>query len=217
MAKGWHHGEESRRKMSVAHKGKPNSQEHNRNISAALKGKPKSEEARQKLRGAGNPMFGKRLSPEARALRSAALTGRHPSDATKQKLRDCQLGEKSPMWGKRLSDATRAKISAKLRGERHPNWHGGKSREEYGQDWTETLRRSIRERDHYTCRLCGFPQTEQAHPVHHIDYDKTHCDPSNLITLCAACHNRTNHHHGYWAVLISELMQNQGLVQGEIA
>lgn len=39
--------------------------------------------------------------------------------------------------------------------EKHPNWKGGKSFEPYTVDWTETLKRSIRERDKYNCQVCG--------------------------------------------------------------
>ena len=27
--------------------------------------------------------------------------------------------------------------------------------------------------------------------VHHIDYDKTNCDPNNLVSLCDSCHAKT--------------------------
>lgn len=79
--------------------------------------------------------------------------------------------------------------------EKHPQWQGGKSFEPYTLDWTETLRRSIRERDKYTCCICG---KEPSIHCHHIDYDKKNCNPDNLITLCNSCHVKTNHNRDYW-------------------
>lgn len=77
-------------------------------------------------------------------------------------------------------------------------WKGGISFESYSVDWTRTLKRSIRERDRYTCQLCGALQADEAFCVHHIDYEKKNCDPKNLITLCRKCHTKTNHNRKYW-------------------
>ena len=63
----------------------------------------------------------------------------------------------------------------------------------YSSDWTKTLRISIRERDHYTCQICGKLQGDIAFDVHHLDYDKQNCNPKNLITLCKSCHRKTSH------------------------
>ena len=73
-------------------------------------------------------------------------------------------------------------------GEKSATWKGGLSYLPYSLDWTESLRRTIRERDHYACQLCGKPQGDIAHDVHHIDYDKLNCNPNNLITICKKCH-----------------------------
>jgi hypothetical protein len=81
-------------------------------------------------------------------------------------------------------------------GENHPSWKGGTS--PYTTDWTNTLKRSIRERDNYTCQLCGKLQGDTAFHVHHIDYDKKNCNPINLITLCKSCHTKTNFKREYW-------------------
>lgn len=82
--------------------------------------------------------------------------------------------------------------------EKSPSWLGGKSFEEYGLDWTKTLKRSIRERDNYVCQLCSKIQCDYAFDVHHIDYNKKNCNPDNLITLCRSCHAKTNYKRDYW-------------------
>ncbi len=85
-------------------------------------------------------------------------------------------------------------------GENSPSWQGGKSFEIYPHGWTETLRRSIRSRDNHICQICGKEQGERTLHVHHIDYDKGNYDKRNLISLCAACHGRTNRvsMHQFW-------------------
>jgi len=82
--------------------------------------------------------------------------------------------------------------------ENHFNWKGGISFEPYSINWTQTLKRSIRERDGYACQLCGKLQGDEAFSVHHIDYDKKNCDPKNLVTLCRGCHTKTNYNREYW-------------------
>lgn len=94
------------------------------------------------------------------------------------------------------------------RGENHHWWNGGTSFEPYTRDWTNTLRRSIRERDNYTCQLCGEEQGDVAFSVHHIDYDKANCSPDNLITLCKSCHGKTTLHRDCWKEIFSNLLTN---------
>ena len=104
-------------------------------------------------------------------------------------------------WQKRkkrgLSIKERKSLRERWLGENNPNWSGGKN-EPYSPDWTITLRRSIRERDNYVCKLCGKIQGDEVHCVHHIDYDKKNCDPKNLITLCRSCNIKVNHNKDYW-------------------
>lgn len=65
---------------------------------------------------------------------------------------------------------------------------------EYPSVWNNQLRTAIRQRDCFECALCyGF-----GYDVHHIDYDKTNCDPKNLITLCHPCHSKTNFNRQHW-------------------
>lgn len=97
------------------------------------------------------------------------------------------------------SPRTRKKISEALKGlyqnkENHPCWRGGISFEPYSVEWTDTLKKSIRERDHYICQLC----LGDGYPVHHIDYDKKNCNQNNLITLCNKCNARVNFNRERW-------------------
>lgn len=79
-------------------------------------------------------------------------------------------------------------------GEKCNFWKGGISFLPYSVDWTETLKRSIRQRDNYICQLCS----QYGNEVHHINYNKKNCDTNNLITLCHSCHSKTNNNRNYW-------------------
>ncbi|MFA6006038.1 MAG: NUMOD3 domain-containing DNA-binding protein [Patescibacteria group bacterium] len=190
---GKQHSEESREKMSIAKKGKKLSMEHRAKMSKSRKGKPSGAK-------------GRHHSMEARLKISIGNKGKTVSEKTRIKLHNANLGQKhseeqrrkNREWhtGRKLSEDAKKKIS----GANNPNWLGGKSFEPYTTDWTRTLRRSIRERDHYTCQICGELQGDKALDIHHADYDKKNCNPQNLISLCKCCHTKTNHNRSNWIV-----------------
>lgn len=193
--KGYKHSKETRKKMSLSHKGKECffkgknlSEEHKKKISLAHKGLKQSPEVIEKRR---KSRIGYRHSLETKQKISKSNFGKKLSDETKQKIGKAATG-------RIVSKETRLKLSECHRGEKSSNWKGGKSFEEYSTDWTETLRRSIRERDHYVCQICGKIQGDFAHDVHHIDYDKKNCNPDNLITLCHSCHSKTSRNRENW-------------------
>jgi DEAD/DEAH box helicase domain-containing protein len=64
---------------------------------------------------------------------------------------------------------------------------------DYGPGW-EKQRNLARQRDQYRCRVCGLPETDKPHHVHHRIPFRMFIDPSkaneldNLVTLCPTCH-----------------------------
>ena len=67
---------------------------------------------------------------------------------------------------------------------------------DYGPEW-EAVRRQVRARDGYRCRVCGAPEPPgHAHDVHHLRPLRAFRDPAeahaleNLITVCRRCHRR---------------------------
>jgi hypothetical protein len=160
------------------------SEEHKRNISESHKGKKLSAE-------------------HVRAL-SISHKGYKMPEEQKKKISEGakRVGSGKWMKGRPHSEEFKKQMSEKMKGNKHWNWQGGRSKQlwnySYGDGWTRTLRRSIRERDNYTCRLCGAQQVEEAFHVHHIDYDKNNHNPDNLITLCHRCHMRTNSNKDRW-------------------
>jgi 5-methylcytosine-specific restriction endonuclease McrA len=135
--------------------------------------------------------YKKKMSESCKKVKRHWLTGVKKSEETKEKIRQSNLGQKrSEETKKKLSDYRKQMVGIKS-----SNWQGGKSFEPYTVDWTKTLKRSIRERDKYTCQICGI---EPSCYVHHIDYDKPNCNPDNLITLCVSCHSKTNGKREEW-------------------
>lgn len=84
-----------------------------------------------------------------------------------------------------------AKYSNSMRGENHPSWCGGFSRAPYPFEFDESKKLEIRERDGFQCVLCEAPEDKQALSIHHVNYDKTNCNPWNLVSLCKSCHSKT--------------------------
>jgi hypothetical protein len=83
--------------------------------------------------------------------------------------------------------------SIKVSGSMHPNWQGGISCEPYCEIWTKEYKEYIKERDGHKCLnpYCSSKKPE-ALAIHHIDYNKKNCHPSNLITVCRSCNSRAN-------------------------
>jgi 5-methylcytosine-specific restriction endonuclease McrA len=120
------------------------------------------------------------------------------SEETKKKMSQAHKGLTVWNKGKKGVQKHSEEVKEKLSGSNSVHWLGGIASKPYSTDWTKTLRRSIRERDNYTCQVCGKQEEERTHDVHHIDYDKNNSNIKNLITLCNICHAKTNHNREKW-------------------
>jgi len=136
--------------------------------------------------------------------------GKKHSEETKEKMREAKLKNPTRYWLNRKKTQEHLKKigegrKGKYSGENCPVWKGGISFEPYTIDWTNTLKRSIRERDNYTCQECGIHQDElnigqiKRLDIHHIDYNKKNCNKNNLISLCRNCHTRTSFNRKKWS------------------
>lgn len=106
-------------------------------------------------------------------------------------------------WRRELAEATRRSHASGVYGkewrQKQSEAHGGSdSSRIYPLDFDPSLKRTIRRRDNGRCVICGKSEGKNAHPVHHIDYDKQNNDPKNLIVLCKSCHSRTNTYREFW-------------------
>ena len=92
-------------------------------------------------------------------------------------------------------------------GENHPMWKGGISIEPYCDAWADKeYKEDIKERDDSMCMNPDCWNTSETLCLHHIDYDKKNCSPSNLITLCASCNARANFSRENHALYYQDLM-----------
>lgn len=181
MKKGtYKHSPEKLKKMSLAQKGHLVSEETKKLVSEMHKGKHFSPKTEFK-KGITYPERRNRVEIECKICKKIFEVKKSSADRRINCSKECFV-----KWQ-----------SLKIR-HKSPVWKGGKSFEPYSVDWTETLKRSIRERDKYICQLCGEDQGDISHCVHHIDYDKKNSDTKNLITLCNSCHSETNWDREYW-------------------
>lgn len=199
---------ETREKLRIQKLGKPLTEEHKQKIGNTLKGqrvgekhpmwgKKRTEESKRKTSESlkkNPPMLGKKHTDETKNKLRVARSKQVFTEETRRKLSVASTGRKYPP---RTQEAKNKMRDAKLgiyEGEGNPNWRGGIGKLPYPYQWKKTLKRSIRERDNYTCQICGcFGKY-----IHHIDYDKDNIDPDNLITLCLKDHGRTNGHRKDW-------------------
>lgn len=85
----------------------------------------------------------------------------------------------------------------------------------YEKGWTKEFKLKIRQRDNFTCQLCGMTESEQlersSHPlhVHHIDFNKFNHEINNLISLCYICHGKTNGDKEYYQQKLKEIIENK--------
>lgn len=114
--------------------------------------------------------------PEIKKRVSEKLKGRIFTEEHKQHLRE--------------SNAT-------PKGENSHWWKGGVSQNPYPEEFDRYLKQEIRSRDNHTCQSCGenVYRSKRGH-VHHIDGNKQNCDKTNLILLCATCHNAVHGRNG---------------------
>ena len=172
------HSEESKRKMSISTSGIKNPMYGKIGIDNPNYGKKKSEETKEKMRGLNNPMYGK-------------------------------YGEGHPNYGKEHSKETCKKISIGLTGHNHPNRKGGITAEPYCEIWMDKeYKQSIRDRDNNECQNpdCWHTADHLLLVIHHINYIKKDCHPSNLITLCSSCNIRANFKRNYWEDFYLDIM-----------
>ena len=141
-----HLSEETKAKISAAHKGKPRhfTEEWIANMVAARKGYHHSAETKAKIgasnkgkhdmRGEKNPMFGRRGE-------KAPMFGKHQTADAKAKLSVAHMGERNPMYGKHLqhTEECKAQLSTARMGANNPFFgkqHTKETRAKISAIWT---------------------------------------------------------------------------------
>lgn len=190
----------------------------------------RSKESIEKRRNNGKPWHSKRtiekmrkvklgkiLSEECKKNIGDSLRGRKQTDLEKLHHSIALKGKKKTIehrknlsishTGKKLSEEHKRNIGLSEKGEKNHFWKGGKSFEEYGKEFNNTLKEKIRKRDDYRCQECFKHQSvlyskkgvKYKLLIHHIDYNKKNNKEKNLISLCRKCHIKTNFKRKDWA------------------
>jgi len=196
---------EQRKRISLGHMGNTNH-----------KGHKHSKESRQQMSDSLKKYYANGGVPWIKGRKHSKKSRCKLSVAMQRRLAN---GYTSPMKGKKHSRDTIEKLriinaaKAKHGSESHC-WRGGISFEPYGLEWTDTLKLAVKQRDGFTCRLCGKNKDRDNIQcnVHHIDYVKTHNEVSNLITLCRGCHSKTNNgDRNEWTEIFHAMIAEQGM------
>jgi len=138
--------EETKKKLSKAHKGKKRSEEHSRKIAQANKGKKHSEETKRKLseislnmseetkKKMSEAQKGRKVSEEHRKKIYEAFKGKKHSEETKRKLSEANKGKKMSKESiKKISESRKIKvIQLTLDGLKVKIWDSATDAENFG-------------------------------------------------------------------------------------
>ena len=126
VCKGYKLSEETKNKISEAHKGKST-------WNKGLKTGPLSEEAKKKI---AESHKGKKISEEAKKKIAEAHKGIKLSEEHKNKISEACKCEKHPLYGKHLSEETKKKMSEAKKGKKFSEEHKKKIGEAHkGMHW----------------------------------------------------------------------------------
>lgn len=140
----------------------------------------------------------------------SGMKGKHHTKETRIKQSKSKIGKESPMKGRKRTEEQKCKMSEAQSGEKHWNWQGGKSFEEYPQEFFD-IRKQIFERDNYICQCNDCEHKSIKLVIHHIDYNKSNNDSNNLITLCNKSHAKTygKNKRFHWIEYYKNIMENK--------
>jgi len=177
---GYSHTEDTRKRMSVAQKGRPTN-------SSGSKGTKRSDETKLKMSETLKEAYstGARVHPRL---------GKTVSEESRKKMRESRLGYY-------VSEETRRKLSGLRKGEKSHFWKGGVSQENRTERMNfmgtfnyKLWRKRIFERDNYTCQICkqvgGTLNADHIKP--YSLFPELRLEMDNGRTLCAPCHRKTD-------------------------
>lgn len=130
-------------------------------------------------------------NPGLRSGENNAFFGKKHTNERKQKWSESKKGK----WAYDQQQKEKQKLNTPKR-EKHHNWQGGISNGDYGPEFNNDLKISIKESYNFTCQNCFLIGLDL--DIHHIDYDKRNNSLYNLIPLCKKCHGKTNYDRDKW-------------------
>lgn len=191
---------ETRRKIGLAnsialkgnipwHKGlkNPYSNKTLEKMSKAHKGIKLSSQTKSKIKKA---MIGRKVTWGNKISKTRLKMGFKQSEESKNKIRKARAKQV-------ITIETRKKLSEALKGNKHWNWQGGKTpinrRVRVSLEY-KLWRKSVFERDNYTCIWCGQRggKLNADHIKRFADYPELRFAIDNGRTLCEDCHKKTD-------------------------
>jgi len=112
--------------------------------------------------------------------------------------------------GQRCPTCAGIEHSIKYSGPNHPQWKGGISYEPYCPIWSDKgYKQDIRNRDGNKCLNPTCKKRDHRLHIHHIDYNKKSCNPSNVITLCGSCNTAANKERDWHTTWYQAIIKNR--------
>lgn len=155
-------------------------------------------------RGKPSPLKGRTKETDSGVAKMAKTrTGQRCSEESKEKQSKALKGRTYvDLFGIEKAYELKELRRIAATGENHWNWKEGIS-QKYPIEFFEK-RMTIKERDNYTCQLCGKLEIEEKEEagrelaVHHIDHNVNNCKEENLTTLCCRCNSIVNGSESFW-------------------
>jgi len=201
--RGWHHSDGVKRKLSISNKKTHAKPEVVKEKKERWKRLRKEISKKHKERWAKNP--------EMKVVASKRLKKLWKKEEYREKFSQKWTEEQKKEIGRRSKAAwtkERRELQSKTRcGPDNNNWRGGISNLPYCFEWTDDLKEYVKERDGDKCQNPDGCDNKNL-AVHHIDYDKQNCNPSNLITLCMNCNSKANGNRDFWKNLYRDMIND---------
>jgi hypothetical protein len=103
-----------------------------------------------------------------------------------------------------------AKISESNSGCSNGGWKGGIQFEPYCDIWGDkSYKTDIKSRDNNECQNPECSGVSENIVIHHINYTKKDCHPTNLITLCISCNSKANYSRDHHRRLYSSIIRGK--------
>jgi hypothetical protein len=120
------------------------------------------------------------------------------------------IGWNSWQQGHRCPTCANINNSITKIGNGNPSWKGGMSCEPYCPIWSDKeYKEDIKLRDKYKCLNPYCSKKSSKLHIHHIDYNKKNCHPSNLITICNSCNSMANKDRNWHQTWYQAIIKNR--------
>lgn len=154
-------------------------------------------------------------NPKTSKIGEVVVTRKNPLKYTNNVCLSCNKEYEVLICKANTSRTCSTECSLKYRstisiGENNSNWKGGLSRAPYPYNWA-SISKSIIERDGSICKNPNCGVSDKRITVHHIDYDKMNCDPSNLIAVCETCNSVANFGRQQWYEYYMDVQEKRGV------